>query len=160
VSELLFVKTPNGLAPYGEEASEWLRKKKLGTTIEVSARELRNGGLHRKWFSLVSLAYDYWKDDAETVEYKGERVQPNFDRFRKDVTIAAGFFDPVVNLKGELRLEPKSLKWSQMDEERFTKLYDATIQVLLQRVFNGKVCRTMSEDELRSIAEQITEYAA
>jgi hypothetical protein len=158
--EMMFRKAEFGLVPANEESNEWLRKKKLGATIEVTAKEIRNAAFHRKWFSLVSLAYDYWKDDAETVEYKGERVQPNFDRFRKDVTIAAGFFDPVVNLKGELRLEPESLKWSQMDEERFTKLYDATIQVLLQRVFNGKVCRTMSEDELRSIAEQITEYAA
>jgi hypothetical protein len=156
----MFIKGPSGMIPADEQTREWLAKKKLGATIQANASEMRNGAFFRKWWSLINLAYDYWKDDAETVEYKGERVQPNFDRFRKDVTIAAGFFDPVVNLKGELRLEPESLKWSQMDEERFTKLYDATIQVLLQRVFNGKVCRTMSEEELRSIAEQICEYAA
>jgi hypothetical protein len=156
----MFIKGPSGMIPADEQTREWLAKKKLGATIQANASEMRNGAFFRKWWSLINLAYDYWKDDAETVEYKGERVQPNFDRFRKDVTIAAGFFDPVVNLKGELRLEPESLRWSQMDEERFTKLYDATIQVLLQRVFNGKVCRTMSEEELRSIAEQITEYAA
>jgi hypothetical protein len=160
MNDLMFIKGPSGMIPADEQTREWLAKKKLGATIQANASEMRNGAFFRKWWSLINLAYDYWKDDAETVEYKGERVQPNFDRFRKDVTIAAGFFDPVVNLKGELRLEPESLKWSQMDEERFTKLYDATIQVLLQRVFNGKVCRTMSEDELRSVAEQITEYAA
>jgi hypothetical protein len=160
VSEFVFIKAPNALVPCGEESAEWLRKKKLGATIEVSVKEMRNGAFHRKWFSLVHLAYDHWKDDAETIEFQGERVQPNFDRFRKDVTISAGFFYPVVNLKGEVRIEPESLKWSQMDEDRFNKLYDATISVLLQRVFNGRVCRTMSENELRSIAEQITEYAA
>lgn len=159
MNDLLFAKSPSGLVPADEQTREWLAKKKLGATIQANATEMRNGAFFRKWWSLVNLAYDYWKDDAETVEYKGEKVQPNLERFRKDLTIASGFFEPVVNLKGELRLEPRSLKWSQMDEQEFTKLYDATIQVLLQRVFNGKVCRTMSEDELRSIADQITEYA-
>lgn len=160
MNDLLFTKSPSGLVPADEQTREWLAKKKLGATIQANATEMRNGAFFRKWWSLVNLAYDHWKDDAATVEYKGERVQPNFERFRKDLTISAGFFEPVVNLKGELRLEPKSLKWSQMDETEFTKLYDATIQVLLQRVFNGQVCRTMSEHELRSIAEQICEYAA
>lgn len=160
MNDLLFTKSQSGLVPSDEQTREWLAKKKLGATIQANATEMRNGAFFRKWWSLVNLAYDHWKDDAATIEYKGERVQPNFERFRKDLTISAGFFEPVVNLKGELRLEPKSLKWSQMDETEFTKLYDATIQVLLQRVFNGQVCRTMSEHELRSIAEQICEYAA
>lgn len=160
MNDLMFIKGAAGLIPGDTQTQDWFTKKKLGATIQANATEMRNGAFFRKWWSLVNLAYDHWKDDAATVEYKGERVQPNFERFRKDVTISAGFFEPVVNLKGELRLEPKSLKWSQMDETEFTKLYDATIQVLLQRVFNGQVCRTMSEHELRSIAEQITEYAA
>jgi hypothetical protein len=159
VNDLLFTKTPVGLVPADEQTRDWYAKKKLGATIQADATEMRNGAFFRKWWSLINLAYDHWKDDAETIEYKGEKVQPNLDRFRKDVTIAAGFFEPVVNLKGELRVDAKSLKWSQMDEHEFAKLYDATIQVLLQRVFNGKVCRTMSEIELRSIAEQIMEYA-
>jgi hypothetical protein len=159
VNDLLFAKAPFGLVPADEQTREWLGKKKLGATIQANATEMRNGAFFKKWWSLINLAYDYWKDDAATVEYKGERVQPNLERFRKDVTISAGFFEPVVNIKGELRLDAKSLKWSQMDETEFSKLYDATIQVLLQRVFNGKVCMTMTEAELRSIAEQITEYA-
>lgn len=160
MNDLMFIKGQAGMVPADDQTREWLAKKKLGATIQCDATEMRNGAFFRKWWSLVNLAFDHWKDDAETIEFKGERVQPNFDRFRKDVTISAGFFYPVVNLKGEVRIEPESLKWSQMDEERFTKLYDATIQVLLERVFNGRVCRTMSETELRSIAEQITEYAS
>jgi hypothetical protein len=46
-----------------------------------------------------------------------------------------------------------------MTEERFTELYDKTIQVLLQRVFNGQVCKEWSEAELRSVVEQILEFA-
>lgn len=158
--ELLFQKATSGLAPACEEAQDWLRKKKLGATILVEPREMRNGAFFRKWWALVKLGYDYWSENVQTLEYKGERVLPNFDRFRKDVTISAGFFNPVVNLKGELRVEAESLKWASMSEERFAELYDATIHVLLQRVFNGKICPTWSEEQLRRVADQIMEFAA
>lgn len=160
MNDLMFMKTNTGLVPADDQTRDWYAKKKLGVTIQVDATEMRNGAFFRKWWSLVKLGFDYWQDDAETIEFKGERVLPDFDRFRKDVTILAGFYYPVVGLKGEVKIEPESLKWSQMTEDRFTKLYDATIQVLLQRVFNGTVCKTMSEEELRSIANQIVEYGS
>lgn len=158
--DLLFTKSTNGLLPACEEAADWLKKKKLGSTILVEPREMRNGVFFRKWWALVKLGYDYWAENAQTIEFKGRPVLPDFDRFRKDVTISAGFYHPVVNLKGEVRIEPESLKWASMTEERFEQLYAATIQVLLQRVFNGKVCQHWTEDQLRSVAEQIMSFAA
>lgn len=157
---MMFIKGASGLVPHDEATTEWYRKKKLGAVIQVDASEMRHGQFFRKWWALVKLGYDYWSENAATIEYKGERVLPDFDRFRKDVTISAGFFYPVVNLKGEVRIEAESLKWSQMSEERFSQLYDATIQVLLRRVFNGKICPTWTEEELRAVAEQILEFAA
>jgi len=160
MSELLFIKTQQGLAPWTDEAVEWLRKKKVGASILVEAKEPRNGAFFRRWWALVKLGYDYWSECAATIEYRGQRVLPEFDRFRKDVTIFAGFYHPVVNLKGEVRIEAASLKWAKMTEETFTKLYDATIQVLLSKVFNGKACREWTESELRSVADQILQFAA
>jgi hypothetical protein len=158
--ELLFRKGSMGLISACEEATEWLAKKKLGSTILVEPREMRNGAFHRKWFALVKMAFDHWSESASTIEFKGAPVLPDFDRFRKDVTISAGFYYPVVNLKGEVRIEPESLKWGSMTEERFTQLYDATIQVLLLRVFNGKVCKSWTEQQLREVAAEILEFAA
>lgn len=158
--ELLFIKAPTGLAPACDEATEWLGKKKLGSSILVEPREIRNGAFFKKWWALVKLGYDYWSETVQPMEFKGRRVLPSFDRFRKDVTIWAGYYDPVVNLKGELRIEAMSLKWAQMNEQTFTKLYDATIQVLLAKVFNGEVCKGWTEAELRNVAGQITEFAA
>lgn len=158
--ELLFQKSPAGLIPACEESADWLKRKKLGATILVDPREPRNGAWFRKWWALIQLGYEYWSECAETIEYQGKPVLPNFDRFRRDVTISAGFYYPVVNLKGELRIEAESLKWASMTEERFGELYEATIRVLLARVFNGKVCPSWSEDELRRVAEQILEFAA
>jgi len=158
--ELLFQKAATGLIPACEEAADWLKKKKFGAPILVEPREMRNGAFFRKWWALVKLGYDYWSECAATIEYRGQPVLPDFDRFRKDLTILAGFYRPVVNIKGEVRIEAESLKWSSMTEERFTKLYDATIQVLLSKVFNGKTCREWTENELRSVAEQILSFAA
>lgn len=160
MAEFFFRKSAHGLIPATEEATDWLRKKKLGATIVVEPHEMRNGAFFRKWWALVKLGYDYWSEGAATIEYKGQAVLPEFERFRKDVTIMAGFYRPVVNLKGELRIEPESLQWAKMTEERFAQLYDATIQVMLQRVFNGKVCKEWTEAELRSVAEQILGFAA
>jgi len=158
--ELIFQKVATGLIPACEEAAEWLAKKKMGATILVEPREPRNGAFFRKWWALVEVGYGYWKDGVTPMEFKGQRVQPSFNRFRKDVTILAGFYEPVVNLKGEVRIEPESLKWASMSEETFTKLYDATIQVLLQKVFNGTVCKQWSEAELRRVANEVLSFAA
>jgi hypothetical protein len=158
--ELFFTKSQGGLIPACDEASEWLRHKKLGATILVEPREPRNGEWFRKWFALLKVGFDYWSEHAQTIEYKGIAVLPDFDRFRKDVTIMAGFYRPVVNLKGETRLEPESLAWASMTEERFAQLYDATINVLLQRVFNWQSCRQWTEEELRNVCEHIVEFAA
>lgn len=160
MSELAFRKSPTGLIPDSDESRDWLARKKMGATILVEASAPRNGAFHRKWFALVKLAFDYWQDTAETMHYNGHPVAPDFDRFRKDVTILCGHYHAVVSIKNEVRIEPDSLRWASMDEETFGKLYDKTITVLLQRVFNGKVCKAWTEDELRSVAEQILDFAA
>ena len=158
--DLLFQKGNTGLVPACEEAREWLSKKRTGATILVSPREPRNGAFFRKWWALVDLAYQYWSDSVELPTHKGREVLPSFERFRKDVTILAGYYDVVVNIKGETRLEAQSLQWAKMGEPEFTKLYDATICALLRQVFNGQTCQKWSEEELRSLVDQIEEFAA
>lgn len=158
--DVLFQKGSTGLIPACEEASEWLRKKRLGAIIRVEPKEMRNGAFFKKWFALIEMAYGYWAETVKPMEYRGEPVRPSFKRFRKDMIILAGYYEAVTNLKGEVRIEATSISWASMDEETFAKLYDATIQVLLARVFNGRVCKEWSESELRSVTEQIMSFAA
>lgn len=158
-TDFLFSRAPYGLAPACEEADEWLRKKKMGVTILVAPREPRNGAFFKKWWALIDTAYAYWADSVELPLFRGEKVHPSFHRFRKDVTISAGYYEAVVNLKGEVRIEAQSLAWASMDEDTFTKLFDASIQVILHRVFNGKICRHWSEQELRDVVDQVMEFA-
>lgn len=158
--EVLLIRTPSGFMAADDEAQEQVRKFKLGSLAKLDVVQMRNGQFFRKWWVLVKLGYDYFADSCETQEYKGQQVMPEFDRFRKDVTILAGFYRPVWNVNGEMRIEAESLAWASMSEERFTKLYDATIKVLLNKVFNGKRLPAWTEEELRSVADQILEFAA
>lgn len=160
MKELLFTKAVQGLIPAMDETQEWFVKKKLGATILMDAREMRNGAFFRKWWSLVKYAYDEWSELHKPQEYKGMVILPDFDRFRRDVIIVSGFRRPVWNIKGEMRLEHESLKWASMDEERFAKLYDATLQALTQQVFNGEKCRKLRPQDLKAIHDHIWEYAA
>jgi hypothetical protein len=157
--EILLIKTPSGFMPADDEAQEQCKKFRLGSLARLDVVQMRNGAFFRKWWALVKLGYDHFVDTCETQEYKGQQVRPEFDRFRKDVTILAGFYRPVWNVNGEMRIEPESLAWANMTEERFAKLYDATIDVLLKKVFNGKRMRAWTEEELRSVADQISEFA-
>jgi len=154
--ELLLQKTVQGLIPADDEAVQKYSKIKLGAIVRTETSEMRNAAFFRKWWALVKLTFDIWSDSAPTVEHKGVQVLPDFDRFRKDVTILAGFYKPVFNVKGELRLEPESLAWGSMDEERFEKLYSATIDAILQKVLPKA---GLSEQELRRMVDEVVRFA-
>lgn len=156
---LLLMKTQTGLVAVDDESRAGLAKLKLGSISRLEIRQMRNGQFFRKWWALVKLGYDYFSESCQTQEYKGKPVEPEFDRFRKDVTIMAGFYRPVWNIKNEMRIEPESLAWASMTEDRFEQLYSATIKVLLDKVFNGTCADQWTEEQLRQVAEQIQEFA-
>lgn len=56
------------------------------------------------------------------------------ERFRKDLIILAGFYEPTVNIRSEVRLEAKSISFAVMDEIEFERLYNATVDVILRRI--------------------------
>jgi len=60
-----------------------------------------------------------------------------FDRFRKDLTILAGFYVQTVRLNGEIRTEAQSLAFASMDQEKFERVYSALINAAIKHVFSG-----------------------
>ena len=151
-----FVRTNIGLMPADDESREWFSKVTIGRVIQCKVSQPRNVVFHRKWFALMRYSFDYWSEIAPRVEYKGEEVHPDFDRFRRDITILAGKFHTTVNLKGEVRLEADSVSFGSMNAEDFEELYSKTIDVLLTRVFTAK---RWSAEKLRSVVEGLVEFA-
>lgn len=127
------IKTPAGaLAPANEEASNQLRKLLVGSIVTVEVKQARNYQFHKKLFALFKLAFDAW--EPQDLEYKGNPVEKNFDRFRKDLTILAGFYKAVTNIRGETRLEADSISFSSMSAARFDDLYNKVLDVAWRHV--------------------------
>ncbi len=111
----------------------------------------RNPAFHRKAFAMLRYAFDNWEPSVG--EYKGQAVEKSFERFRDDITILAGYGRPVVNIRGDVRIEAKSLSYASMDGTEFEAWYNAVINVLLRTVFTGR-----SEEQLEKEINQFMSF--
>jgi hypothetical protein len=154
--DIMLVKTPGGaLAPVDAEAREMVDKLKLGQGIQASVRRARNVRFHRKGMALFRLAYDVW-EPLTPLEYKGLPVAKDFERFRKDMTILAGFYKAVYNARGEVRLEAESLRFSSMSEERFEEVFNAVLNVVWNRVL--KAAGYASTEDVEVVIEELLRF--
>lgn len=149
---LSLMKTPLGsLIPATDEDVESVGKLRAGAVIHADFRLMRNIQFHRKFYAMLRLGFDSW--EPATAEHRGLPVQKNFERFRKDVTIAAGFYEPVVALNGEVRAEAHSISFGSMDEAEFERVYSAVADVLLQRVL-----KTYTRADLDRVIDQMLAF--
>ena len=83
------------------------------------------------------IAYEIMEKMPDNTEYKGVKIEKNLDRFRRDLLIMAGYGYPVVNIKGDVRFEAKSMSFGSMDQEEFETLYNRVIDVILSKVLSN-----------------------
>ena len=155
MSVLHLRRIPQGFVPDTDEDWEACSRFKLGAVVKADVVNPRNLRFFRKWFALVKVGFDLWEETGVAAIYKGEQIRPSFDRFRKDVTILAGFHHAVINVNGELRLEADSIAFGSMDEDTFENLYNATLTTIVHKVMRGRI----SEERLREMAERVEEFA-
>ena len=136
MTEIVLMKVSNILVPHDEAAAAFIEKMKAGELTHADFKRVRNYKFHKKYFALVQFAFEHW-EPGDGLTYRGMPVIKNKERFRKDVAILAGFFDSTVNIKGEVRLEAKSISFAQMDEIEFEQLYNATVDVILSRILKN-----------------------
>ena len=101
----------------------------------------------------MSLAFDYFEPPAHgegSALAEKYVVQKNAERFRKDITILAGYHEMTYRLNGDVRVEAKSISFGSMQEDEFEKLYSACIDVII-----NKVCTQYTEYELRKQVEDL-----
>lgn len=126
------VKTAGGIwVPASEADKEAQQPLKTGQPYEITVKESRNYAFHRKGMALLRFLFDHWEPGqiGHASEYRGVEIQKDFERFRKDLTILAGFYHPVWNVRGELRIEAESLSFGKMKEDRFRQVYAALVNV-------------------------------
>lgn len=155
MTDVVLIRVPHGFIPHPESA-EAVRKIKVGTECQADVRQPRNYKFHKKWFALARILFDIWCEIDRTLEYKGEKVLANFERFRRDLTVLCGHYEPVYNIRGEVRLEPKSISFASMSEDEFEQLYQQTINVGLQKIIPAN---RYTEEELRSVVDTVAGFA-
>jgi hypothetical protein len=129
--KLSFIKQPGGiLHPASDIEAEKLTKFKTGAMYEVEIKNSRNAVFPQKMFVFLNFCFEHWRGGNE---YQDEAAQ--FDKFRGDMTIMAGYYHSLVNIHGEARLVPKSLSYASMSQEQFEQLYSALINVALKKIF-------------------------
>ncbi|MDF0506571.1 DUF1367 family protein [Burkholderia cenocepacia] len=131
--EILLTKAADGtLRPLDAAQAELLKPLKADALVRCEIKRVRNPRFLRKFMALVTVGFEAFEPPQQ--EFRGLVVEKSFDRFRKDLVIAAGYYTPVANFRGDVRAEPKSLSFASMDEAEFNEVYNAVANVLLQSV--------------------------
>ena len=120
------------LSPANEEAAEALERFKNGEQYQVEIKLTRNPQFHAKVFAFFNFCFEHWVSDKEFMDDKGQR-----DCFRKNLTVIAGYYDSYHTIKGDTRIEAKSLAYASMSPEDFEACYKALIAAAVRTIFQG-----------------------
>lgn len=131
-----------------------LKNAEAGEVIEIEAKLPRNPVFHRKFFAMLNLGYEHFETSRKHKTYKGKPVTKSFESFREEVLILAGFYEQTFTLKGELKLEAKSIKFASMEQPEFEDVYSKVLDVLLEHVFINYKGRA----EVDEIVEKIMRF--
>ena len=140
------IKQPGGVfIPASDIEHEKTIKFKTGEMYTMDVPLTRNPQFLKKAMVFFHFCYEHWNGDR-VYEFCSPNEQ--FDRFRKDLTILAGFYVQTPRMDGTLRTEAESLAFASMTEERFRECYHALINAALKHIFPG--CGVEVENKLVS----------
>ena len=129
--KIAVIKQAGGIfAPASDIEYDKTTKFKTGELYEVEIKLHRNPQHHRKMFAFFNFCFSHWGGDNI---HQDEAAQ--FDTFRKHLTVLAGYHIHTFDIKGNLRVEAKSLSFSSMQQEEFEQCYSALINAALKHVF-------------------------
>jgi Protein of unknown function (DUF1367) len=107
----------------------------------------RNLKFHKKFFALMQVGFNHFEPDFF------EGAIKDFDSFRKSVIKMAGFTVITYNIDGTINVEAQSIKFSKMDDVKFSTLYNACAQVLLTYV-----CTNYTKSDLDAVVEELLRF--
>lgn len=132
MADWTLIKTMSGMVPMDEYTTERYNRVPIGGVVHAPFKKSRNPRFHRKFFALLNYAFERWEPGE--IDCKHGIPEKNFDRFRKDSIILAGFYHVVVRLDGTTRIEADSISFASMDDETFSALYNGVLNVFLKRI--------------------------
>lgn len=114
------------------QAQELEELQQVGGVFKVKVTQPRSNGFHRKGMAMFRFLFNLW--DPKLQVYPGAPVAKDFDAFRGNLVIAAGFHKQVFNLEGGFELIPQELKWDSMDNVKFSRVYNRVLDVGLEMI--------------------------
>ena len=130
--KIRLVKKDNSLYAIDPDSQEWIDRKNEGAFFECDISLPRNYRFHCKAFALVTVAFNYWTPYEVSIS-----TRKNFEKFREEITILAGYCKDVYKLDGSIELIADSWSFAKMDEESFKIFYDKILTVIIQKVLVG-----------------------
>ncbi len=150
--EICLTKTFNGFVPSDPKSQEWADKIKIGQEVHSDFKKARNSGFHRRYFALLTIAFDLWEPGEINSKYG--KPEKSFDRFRADLQILAGSFHTEIRVDGTVRVESDSISFAAMSQEQFEDLYQRVLNVIMQ-----KILPNTSKEEIEHMTEQFLMFA-
>lgn len=127
----------DGVLHIDDEADATALRKlvRFGQPVELEIRVGEDNQLRRRWFKLLKFAYDYYEPAPLP---NGIVPLPNFKRFRKELTIMAGYYTQKYTPEGSVFVDAQSTAIGEMSAEDFADLYRKTNQLLIDRVLAAR----------------------
>ena len=138
MTEIILRKELFGLVPTEEEGEGALRGIALGDCVKAKISRPRNLQHHRLFFALM-----------QTIFANQERYQ-SLDHLVAAFKLAIGHVDVIRTKRGDVEI-PKSIAFSNMDQDEFRKFFDRAVDFVLAEVVPG-----LNREELeREVLEMV-----
>jgi len=123
------------LVPASDIEADRMKRFKNFEHYEINIKLSRTPGFLRKMFVFFNFCFAHWCADRTHWQFMDEKAQ--FETFRKDLTIQAGFYVQTWDIGGNLKIEAESLAFENMEPERFSQCYNALINCAMAKIFRG-----------------------
>lgn len=116
----------------------WKGRREAGEFWNVKVTRKRSGPVHRRFFKMLSYAFEHWDPGPHGKTYKGFVVAKEFESFREDILILAGYGEARYHVDGTISFKAKSISYDSIpDDEEFKKVYEAVQVVLLEHILTN-----------------------
>lgn len=123
--EIKLICTSTGFKVCDDTDYEVKRKLKIGGVYSCRIKQLRNYGLHRKYFALINCAWNFLNEPTR------EFFKQDTELFRKTVEIASGHCEMVYSVSRREWIEQaKSVAFDKMSADDFAVLYERVKETL------------------------------
>lgn len=130
MKNLLFIKTLKGLGPYDQRTADYVAKIGLNDVVSAEMRKPRNPAFHRKFFALLDIVYSNLPEDLAE-KFKSE------EDLLLELKLQTGHREKYRTLGGREIWIPKSIAFSEMDNDEFADFYEKCLDVIYKHIIPG-----------------------